>query len=198
MSKMDLEPKRILLVDDNPEIHADFRKILESENQDSSLLASKEALFGKNEKNTDNRGENYLIDSAYQGQEALEWVKKSVADGKPIALAFIDVRMPPGWDGVETIKQIWQVDPKIQVVICTAHSDYSWEETAQQLHKCDNFLIFKKPFDVVEIHQLASALTRKWELRRQVEHHIENLETLVHSRTADLADSLTFTNSCNA
>ena len=43
-------------------------------------------------------------------------------------MAFVDVRMPPGWDGVETITRIWEVDPDLQIVVCTAYADYSWEE----------------------------------------------------------------------
>ena len=70
----------------------------------------------------------FEIDSAYQGQEGLDLIEKSLLENRPYALAFVDVRMPPGWDGVETTCKIWEKYPDLQVVICTAYSDYSWEE----------------------------------------------------------------------
>ena len=57
--------------------------------------------------------------------------------GRPFALAFIDMRMPPGWDGLETIEHLWTVDPDVQVVICTAYSDYSWSDMLTRLGRSD-------------------------------------------------------------
>ena len=126
------------------------------------------------------------IDSAYQGQEALECVRKALCDKQPYALAFVDVRMPPGWDGIETIKRIWEVDADIQIVICTAYSDYTWEEISNNLKHTDSFLILKKPFDPMEIRQLSASLSKKWLLQKQVRYQMENLQALVNERTADL------------
>ena len=98
--------------------------------------------------------------------------------------------MPPGWDGIETIKHMWKVDPDIQVVICTAYSDYSWEETVKQLGMGDNYLILKKPFDIVAVRQLACALTRKWILAKDSKHNTEILKQTVEQRTESLQQSL--------
>jgi len=68
----------------------------------------------------------FEIDSAFQGQEGLAKVQHALNEGRPYAMAFVDVRMPPGWDGIETISRIWKMYPELQVVICTAYSDYSW------------------------------------------------------------------------
>jgi DNA-binding NarL/FixJ family response regulator len=75
-------------------------------------------------------------------------------------LAFVDGRMPPGWDGIETIRHLWQECPDIQVVLCTAYSDYSWQDIRRVLGESDSLLILKKPFDNVEVLQLSHALTR--------------------------------------
>ena len=75
--------------------------------------------------------------------------------------------MPPGWDGVETIEKLWQVDSELQTVICTAFADYSWQEMVARLGRSDRLLILKKPFDPIEVRQLASALTEKWNLSRR-------------------------------
>lgn len=189
-----LNQTRILLVDDNIAIHQDFRKILSADAAEGELKQAEAALFGdtlpaKNEK----KDVIYTIDSAHQGQEAIELVKKAVVAKQPYSLAFVDIRMPPGLDGIATIKQIWNIDPNIQIVICTAYSDYSWEDIQNQLGESDGFLILKKPFDVVEIRQLVTALTKKWELKQQVQFQIENLNALVKKRTSALQKALSLT-----
>jgi signal transduction histidine kinase len=162
---------RILLVDDNRDIHADFRKVLragiggsaELENLEAALFASGSAS-GKEGSAED----DYELESAYQGQEALQAVERAKREDRPFAMAFVDVRMPPGWDGVETIVRLWEVDPDLQCVICTAFSDYSWSDMLTKLGRTDRLLILKKPFDPMEVCQMANALTRKWiSLRRE-------------------------------
>ncbi len=153
---------RILLVDDNPAIHEDFKKILTPQGSAGSepLSNARSAFFGE-EATTETQAE-YLIDSAYQGEEALKMLIAAEEEGNPYAMAFVDVRMPPGWDGVQTIKELWKKDSNLECVICTAFSDYSWSEMAKELGQSDKLLILKKPFDPVEARQLASTLTTKW------------------------------------
>ncbi|NGO39686.1 response regulator [Limisphaera ngatamarikiensis] len=178
---------RILVVDDNPAIHADFRKILcggSAAGATAELDAAEAALFGEPEQTT--LKTTFRVDSAHQGQEALEMVRRAVAEGDPYQLAFVDVRMPPGWDGVETLERLWQVAPDLQAVICTAHSDYAWDDFVRRLGQTDSLLILKKPFETIEVLQLAHALTRKWELARQARLCIADLDRLVQQRTAEL------------
>jgi DNA-binding NtrC family response regulator len=119
----------------------------------------------------------------------VELVKKALAAGQPYAMAFVDVRMPPGWDGVETTRKIWELDPNLQVVLCTAHSDDSWGEMFAKLGQSDGLLILKKPFDAVEAFQLAHALTEKWWLHQQSWRKMEVLESRLAERTAELANT---------
>jgi PAS domain S-box-containing protein len=177
---------RILVIDDNEAIHDDMRKILAPASDSAAGLADDEAfLFGTEATNLT----RFEVDSAYQGQEGLEKVRLARAEGRPYAVAFVDIRMPPGWDGVETIAQIQQVDPALQSVICTAYSDYSWTEIHKRLGHSDSLLILKKPFDNVEVTQLAYALSRKWLVTRQAEARMEDLDRLVAERTAELRES---------
>jgi CheY-like chemotaxis protein len=153
--------RRILIIDDNRAIHEDFTKILgPGEAQDSNFSALEDELFGETTPTATQ--ERFEITSAYQGQEGLEKVRAAIAGGRPFAMAFVDVRMPPGWDGVETISRIWEISPNLQTVICTAYSDYSWEEIIERLGRNDRLLILRKPFDPVEVQQLACNLTEKW------------------------------------
>lgn len=167
MNGTDLKPNhRILLVDDNTSIHADFRKILCPNNSGTAALNEMEAaLFDVSQPATDHI--SFALDSAHQGQEALEMVKQALAENRPYAVAFVDVRMPPGWDGVETIARIWEVAPELQIVVCTAYSDYSWEKMRAKVGQPDSLLVLKKPFDNIEVQQLAHALTKKWLLNHQ-------------------------------
>jgi len=185
MSTPTEKPPRLLIVDDNPAIHADFRKILGSQTSAQSKLANVEqALFGGAPKAAERTG--FRIESAYQGKEALEMVEKSLAEQDPYALLFVDVRMPPGWDGVETLQYIWKVAPDIQAVICTAYSDYSWDDMTRKFGRKDNLLILKKPFETVEVLQMANALVEKWELGRKAKLRMEDLDRMVHQRTEEL------------
>ena len=121
------------------------------------------------------------IDSAYQGEEGLQLIEKSVREKSPYSLAFVDVRMPLGWDGVKTISKIWEKYSDIQVIVCTAYSDYSWEQMARELRHLDRIVILNKPFEKIEVVQLAVALTAKWQLKQQFKLRVDNLEKLLEA-----------------
>lgn len=188
MSRLVSENRRIIIIDDNEAIHDDFRKILSADVGTEDLNDDEAFLFGDAEPETSNSARPFELDSAFQGKHGLELVTTALEEDRPYAMAFVDMRMPPGWDGVETIEHLWQVDPALQVVICTAYSDYSWKETIDRLGLSDQLLILKKPFDVAEVSQLALALTERWCLQRQSRLKQRDLERLVEERTADLAE----------
>ena len=176
--------RRILLIDDMPSIHEDFRKILSAAPAAPDLDAVKAALF---DQTTKRPADSFELDSAYQGRDAVAMVETAVRAGQPYAMAFVDMRMPPGWDGVETIERLWRIDPHMQVVICTAYSDHPWEEVLARLDVQDRLLIIKKPFDIIEVSQLARMLTAKWELARQAASQMNRLEQAVQERTRELS-----------
>ncbi|MDH5192936.1 MAG: response regulator [Nitrospira sp.] len=175
---------RILIVDDNQSIHEDFRRILQSQPEDEGLNQARKDLFGGAP--LVEALERFELDYAAQGQAALALVQMARQEGRPYAVAFVDMRMPTGWDGLETIERLWEVDGRIQVVICTAYSDHSWAEIAARLGKSDRLLILRKPFDAIEVQQIAAALTRKWELGRDVRLQIEELVAQVNARNREL------------
>ena len=157
--------RRILVVDDNPRIHNDFRKILDGSDWNGTALDMDEAaLFDSEHVKTDMAP--FELSFAFQGQEALSMVEAACAEDRPFTVAFVDVRMPPGWDGIETLEQIVQVDSEIQLVICTAFTDYSPFDILRRLGRSDRLLILKKPFDMAEVILMGSALNEKWHLAR--------------------------------
>ena len=179
--------RRILLIDDNESIHQDFRKILNPATPGKASLASAVAeLFGRAAAGAAEA--KYEIDSAFQGQEGLEKVRQACAEQRPYAMAFVDVRMPPGWDGIETISRIWAEYADLQVVICTAYSDYSLDQMAGRLGRTDRMLILKKPFDAIEVLQFADSLTEKWRLSQEARAKMDDLEERVAARTRELRE----------
>jgi PAS domain S-box-containing protein len=179
--------RRILVIDDNPAIHDDFRKIFGGNAEGEVFDATAAAFFGDAPKSA---GETeFTINSAFQGQEGLARVEAAVAEGRRYAMAFVDVRMPPGLDGIETVARIWKIDPDLQIVLCTAYSDYSWDEMIAKVGKSDRLVILKKPFDNIEVLQLANALTEKWQLLQEVKRKVEGLEGMVSARAAELFKS---------
>ncbi|MDB6127900.1 MAG: sensor hybrid histidine kinase [Verrucomicrobia bacterium] len=179
---------RILVIDDNRAIHEDFRKILSGPAEVDPSETIESALFGTAAETR--LSYSFQVESAYQGKDGLEMVRQSLKDGRPYAMAFMDVRMPPGWDGIETTAQVWAIDPDLQIVICTAYSDYSWDLMIQKLGQSDKLLILKKPFDNVEALQLATALSEKWHLGQQAKCQMADLEAVVVDRTRDLRGAM--------
>lgn len=179
---------RILVVDDSPSIHEDFRKVLGGGRpQTAETDALESDLFGEEQARESTRGAlQFEIDTAFQGEEALALVRRAEELAQPYAVAFVDGRMPPGWDGLETIERLQRVSPDLQFVFCTAYSDYSWQEILDRVGRNDNFVIIKKPFDNVEVQQMAQTLARKWLLTRMVNSQIESLDTKVIQRSAEL------------
>jgi len=174
-----------LVIDDNQAIHQDFRKIFGPGPRSSPSLDSAESvLFGPSSQPKQRPA--FQIDSAFQGQEGLAMVRRALEEHLPYMMAFVDVRMPPGWDGVETTAKIWEQDPDLQVVICTAYSDYSLEEMLEELGHSDRLVILKKPFDNIEVQQLANALTEKWQLLQRAKSKMDDLERAVADRTREL------------
>src|SRR6266850_4337665 len=185
---MKLSNHRILVIDDNRAIHEDFRKIFRSTGGHESVLALTEAaLFGE-APSTDSHPV-FEFDSAFQGQEGLALIQRALEEKRPYAMAFVDVRMPPGWDGIETIARVWAEYPDLQVVVCTAYSGYSWDEMVEKLGHSDRLVILKKPFDNIEVLQLANALTEKWQLYQQAKCKLEVLERMVRERTTALQEA---------
>ena len=179
--------RRILVIDDNQAIHDDFRKILCGTSAPDELAVAEELLFGDE---PDLRAtQAFEVDSADQGQSGLALVQKAREQGRPYAMAFVDMRMPPGWDGVETIEHLWSVDPALQVVICTAYSDHQWDHVTQRLGHSEKLLILRKPFDMIEVKQLADSLTHKWNLAFQAEQSLESLAEVEQALWKALAET---------
>jgi two-component system NtrC family sensor kinase len=184
---------RILIVDDNAAIHDDFTKILAPQPAQATALDDYEAEMLGTAPATP--AAELELAHVNQGKDALTMVTAACGQARPFAVAFVDMRMPPGWDGLETIERIWAVDPTVQVVICSAYSDYTWADYRARLGMRDSLLILRKPFDPIEVIQIAHALAAKWTVTRELRSRIEEVgavnarlagELRTHARTRKL------------
>jgi CheY-like chemotaxis protein len=158
-------PYRILVVDDSHAIHDDFRKTLGEDLSGTKFDEEDAAFFGTNPPVRDKvRCE---LDFASQGEEALDLLVAARAAGRPYSVVFMDVRMPPGLDGIETTARMREIDPDLEVVICTAFCDYTFAEIAKRLGGTDRLTILRKPFDVAEVVQHALEFRGEWTGRPQ-------------------------------
>ena len=192
----------MLVVDDNPAILEDYRKVLGPVDTASDLQRRADAFFADDpiEDAAGGDGDDgggppsrsvwneqpLEIDTAAQGADAVERVQTACAAGDPYALVICDMRMPPGYSGLETLRRIGEIDRHVQTVICSAYSDYRRSEIVEALGDTDRLLILRKPFDPIEVIQIASALTAKWDLAQQVRSSLAELEARVDDRTAQL------------
>lgn len=191
MSPGATENRRVLIVDDNESIHADYRKILSPVQEDAGLDEAESVLFGKKKEHLPRL--LCEVDSAFQGHEGVAKVEEAVKQGRPYAVAFVDMRMPPGIDGLETIEQIWRADPDVQVVICSAYSDHTPEQIAGRLGgggHTDKLLFLRKPFDSAEVSLITCSLISKWNAARRAALRMSELESLATERTSKLSQEV--------
>jgi diguanylate cyclase (GGDEF)-like protein len=179
--------RRILVVDDMESIHDDVRAILAYSESNVKLGALEESVLGT--KSTPHVSIPYEIDSSFQGEDGFQRVIKSLEERRPYALAIVDIRMPPGWDGIKTIEKIREVDPRVQVAICSAYSDYSWQAIHERFGTNDWLLIFRKPFDLAEVQQFVCSMTEKWNLAKQASLKLDELEAMVEEHARQLRDA---------
>jgi len=177
---------RILIADDLPAIHEDYRKILAPRPALGALARMADFAPQFTLPASADSSSPFQIDSVMQGEDAVQAVAQALAEGRPFSMVFLDVRMPPGIDGVETAMRLRKLDADLQIVLCTAYSDYSFSEISRRFKESDGLIILKKPFDPVEVQQLSQALCRKWQLLVENRAILENLETRVRQRTSEL------------
>jgi two-component system cell cycle sensor histidine kinase/response regulator CckA len=173
---------RVLVIDDDPDIPDDLRRILTAEGNPAGSPSPDNA--------SEPRRPHFEVEISHQGEEGLAKVVQARREGRPFSIAFVDVRMPPGWNGIETTGHLWKADPALEVVLCTGFVDHFLQESLKQLPMTSQLLVLKKPFDIFEVRQLTMALAEKWRLARESESYFDHLEGLVKARTAELEHSI--------
>jgi diguanylate cyclase (GGDEF)-like protein len=166
MTETKRQPIRVLVVDDDPDILVAYRQVLDESvptSDRAALDALRSKLFASGSKNapaaaTASSFEAVVCNGA---EAAVTAVREACASGKPLAVAFLDMRMPPGPDGAWAAQRIREIDPNIEIVICTAFSDVDPSELARRVPPADKLFYLQKPFHPHEVRQLALALGEK-------------------------------------
>lgn len=180
---------RLLVVDDNEAIHEDYRKILLADDSTSELDALEAEIFGDEEAKPSYESELVVeLDHASRGEQAIEMVEASLVNGLPYAVIFMDVRMPPGMDGIETTRRVLELDDRVCVVVCSAYSDHSWDDISAAFRGTDRVFFLKKPVGIVELRQTTTSLIQRWELARQASLKIHELGELVRQHNLHLIE----------
>lgn len=194
----------ILVIDDLHSIHQDFKKILTPEIDENyrRLEEMKTLISGTSAQQS--KLPSFELEFAIQGLEGVALVNKALSNNTPFAAVFVDVQMPPGEDGIETINRIWEIDKEIQTVICTAYAKYTWEDLRKKFGDTDRLFVLKKPFDNLEIIQLACSLCKKWNLHKLQKPHqhasvaTESTASKAHNNTMDrLNDAMNILSNLN-
>ena len=176
---------RILVIDDDPEILEIFKAVLKKPHKaEGSSIDELNVLLtemtgdtghGKAKKST----RFFHVDTATQGEEGCNKAREARERNAPYAVAFVDMRMPPGWDGIKTVQAIHAVDPHVQIVIVTAYADATISEIVEKVGFTDRLLYLKKPFDDEEILQLTDSLSMRWNSEKKVRSFMHIFEGML-------------------
>ena len=181
--------RRILVIDDDPTVREAYRKVLSGARaSDRELADTRAALF--DDTPAAPTGREFHVEFAEHGRAGVAALRADLARGARFAVAFLDMRMPPGPDGLATAKELWQLDPDLQIVLCTAYSDCPWDAVLAELGHTDRLLVLKKPFDAVEAQQMAESLCAKRRLLEEFRARGRDLEARVIARTRELSEAL--------
>lgn len=158
--------RRILIIDDQNSIHDVFRTVLlRPAINDGALNDLESELFGdpSTTGNDADSAENvsHVVEFAYQGEEGYLKLWAAMQRGDRFDMAFVDMQMPPGWNGIETIRQLWTLCPTLPVVVCTAYSEYSWIDICTRLGNAEQLSLLPKPFVSHEVHDIVNSVVSR-------------------------------------
>ena len=193
--------QRILVIDDQPETHRDFLQIFTVGSQNSHVSPAN-VIPSRGRALPHGPLSRFEVDCVEDGLTGLKKVKEALLVGHPYAVIFVKVNLGTGWSGDQTIEEMWKFDPDLQCVMYTELMDRQWYGLLERLGHQDQILILHQPFEAIEVYQLATFLTSKWEIARQAAkmmerksevgrvqgetHHFENTDDLEQKRE-DLA-----------
>ena len=179
---------RILVIDDQESILQNFAALLDppERGEVASTLDDLELALGGSDaaKQATVETPRYRMRYARQGADGVSECLAAKTAGDPFSVAFVDIHMPPGIDGVQTAAELWKLQPDLEIVLCSAHSMYTWQEILGRLPRRDQLVILRKPFDPIEVRQLAACLSEKSRRGRVLAQQMQELEERVAREVA--------------
>ncbi|MGI9200898.1 MAG: EAL domain-containing protein [Woeseiaceae bacterium] len=184
----DIISNRVLVCDDDAALIEEYKRCLSldfvADVGATTLTDLEKVLFG--EETNEAGAISFEVETRDQGEAAVEAVEDAIAQGQPFSIVFLDIRMPPGIDGIDAAKQIRALDSNVNIVIVTASIGPELDNLDTEIPPADKIFFFKKPFHAVECRQLAAALCGKWHSDMALRLANEELERRVEERTAAL------------
>ena len=166
---------RVLIVDDQDEIHIDFEEILGKGNRGTASDDLADAFLPSDSEGRVKYLPSFELTHASSGDEAYQLVRTSQESSQPFAVAYVDIRMPPGMDGVETIRQIRAFEKNLEIVIMTAYTDKPLHEIVTNMELLHKLLYIRKPVAREEIQQITFSLVEKWNVEQEAAAHQQAL-----------------------
>ena len=162
MSAPQYPNRRVLIVDDEPDIHDDFTEMLSTSylpptGGGTAELGAHPAF-----------PPTFELLHATSGEQACDIILNARRWSQPIAVAYVDIRMPAGIDGPETIRRVRTMDRDVEVVMMTAYTDKTLAEIIEDMELLHKLLYIRKPFVHEEIQQITVALVGKWNLEQDL------------------------------
>jgi signal transduction histidine kinase len=192
---------RILVADDEPQMRESYKTVLrdfgDRDGGAAAIDSLESELYGDGDA-APKGVERIELTVCTQGEHAIEEAKRAISEGRPYSVAFLDVRMPPGLNGVQAAESIRALDPDMHIVIVTGYSDVGPREITSHVWPPEKLFYVVKPFQPLELQQLTAALTRKWsaerkllEAHRQLQEQFSDLEAaLAQAQAAKLRAEL--------
>ncbi len=103
---------------------------------------------------------HFKVVACSQGDDAISLAEKASNDGDPFDVVILDVRMPPGIDGVEAGSQIRKLDPNIEIIFVTGFSDVPLEELQRRVPPPMKLHYFSKPLSFIQLAQDVASMVK--------------------------------------
>jgi diguanylate cyclase (GGDEF)-like protein len=173
MSESQARPIRVLVADDEAPVLDAYRQIfarVSGPPGSASLAEMRARLFGAGGQAAGPalRPPAFETEFCRGAEEAVEAVRRALAEGNRFSVAFLDMRMPPGPDGAWAAARMRELDQDLDLVIATAYSDVDPQLLSARVPPEDKIFFVQKPFHPHEVRQLALALGRKWEAQARM------------------------------
>ena len=179
---------RVLIVDDQDEIHIDFREMLGNHNKGAASDDLAEAFLPVDSQSSTDYLPTFELSHASSGNEAYQIVKTAKESNRPFAAAYVDIRMPPGMDGIETVRRIREFEKDLEIVMMTAYTDKPLHEIITNMELLHKLLYIRKPVAREEIQQITLSLVEKWNIEQEASRHQQAL-ALNHQRLEAVLDA---------
>ncbi|MBT3198149.1 MAG: response regulator, partial [Gammaproteobacteria bacterium] len=157
--------RRILVIDDDPAILELFSRTFVYKNQ---WIEEFSDLF---DLETGEFDLSFELSTASQGEEGVALIQQAVDESAPFALVFLDVRLPPGIDGLETARKIREIDSDVHIVISSAYTDY--QPSDFRVVVFSHLYFMRKPLVVAEIEHMAYNASYSWNRNRQLQQELD-------------------------